>query len=285
MTEATGPGTGPELDANEIYALGSSGAESARLQRQAEELAPQSAALLDRVGLARGHHAIDVGCGPRGVIELLATRVLPGGRVVGIDADQNHVAMARELTRRLRLSNTEILLADARQTGLPSGTFDVVHARTMLITVPAPEVVLAEMVRLTRPGGWVVGLEPDTEAMICYPPHPAVDRLRELFSTAFARNGADPCIGRRVPELYRRAGLTEIGVEAVAALYPVGHSRRSIRADLVRSMGTQIVAMGLSDAAELEQIDAAARAHFADPDVLVMPSLNFLISGRRPAVA
>jgi SAM-dependent methyltransferase len=167
---------------------------------------------------------------------------------------------------------------------LPSGVFDVAHARTLLITVPEPEVVLAEMVRLTRPGGWVVALEPDTEPMICYPPHPAVERLRELFGAAFARNGADPSIGRRVPELYRRAGLTDVGVEAVAALYPLGHSRRSIRADLVRSMRTQIMAMGLSDAVELEQIDAAARDHYRNPDVLVMPSLNFLVWGRRPAV-
>jgi hypothetical protein len=34
------------------------------------------------------------------------------------------------------------------------------------------------------------GLEPDTEAAICYPPHPAFDRLCEIFIVAFSRNGA-----------------------------------------------------------------------------------------------
>ena len=53
---------------------------SARLQRQADELAPDSSALLDRVGLRPGDRAIDVGCGPRGIIELLAARVWAGGR-------------------------------------------------------------------------------------------------------------------------------------------------------------------------------------------------------------
>ena len=41
-------------DANAVYALGSSLGESARLQRQAEELAADSAALVDRVGLQAG---------------------------------------------------------------------------------------------------------------------------------------------------------------------------------------------------------------------------------------
>jgi hypothetical protein len=41
-------------DATTVYALGSSPGESARLQRQAEELAAGSAALLDRVGLRPG---------------------------------------------------------------------------------------------------------------------------------------------------------------------------------------------------------------------------------------
>jgi hypothetical protein len=59
-----GAGDGPGVTA--VYPLGSSAGESARLRRQADELAPDSAALLDRVGLRPGQSAIDLGCGPRG---------------------------------------------------------------------------------------------------------------------------------------------------------------------------------------------------------------------------
>ena len=270
-------------DPNAVYALGSSSGESARLQRQAEELEPDSVALLDRIGLRPGDSAIDVGCGPRGVIDLLAERVSPGGRVVGLDADPAHVAMATELVANLGLSDVKIVRGDARDTGLESGSFDLVHARTLLITVPQPSEVLAEMVRLARPGGWVAGLEPDTEAAICYPPHPAFDRLCELFRIAFARNGADPHIGRRMAELYRQAGLENITVQARAGVYPAGHSRRTIRADLVRSMRPQIVELGLADEPELDELDTAARKHFENPDTLVMPGLYFLAWGRKPA--
>lgn len=270
-------------DPNAVYALGSSSGESVRLQRQAEELAPESTALLDSVGLRPGDSAIDLGCGPRGVIDLLAERVAPGGRVVGLDADPAHVAMASEFVASQGLSDVEVVRGDARDTGLESGSFDLVHGRTLLITVPQPAEVLAEMVRLARPGGWVVGLEPDTEAAICYPPHPAFDRLCEIFTIAFSRNGADPRFGRRMRELYRHAGLQDVTVEVRAGVYPAGHSRRTIRADLVRSMHPQIIEMRLADQQELDELDAAARKHFENPDVLVMPSLYFLARGRKSA--
>ena len=87
-------------DPNVVYALGSSPGESARLQRQADEVADDSAALLDRVGLRPGQSVIDLGCGPRGILDILAERVSPAGRVVGLDADPAHTAMAAEFATR-----------------------------------------------------------------------------------------------------------------------------------------------------------------------------------------
>jgi ubiquinone/menaquinone biosynthesis C-methylase UbiE len=280
-----GPATGPAADPNAVYALGSSSEESARLQRQADELAGESAALLDRVGLGPGDRALDLGCGPRGILEMLSDRVAGNGWVVGVDADPAHVAMASELVAGRGLGNVEVLRGDARHTGLDSGTFDLAHARLLLVTVPEPAEVLSEMVRVTRPGGWVAGLEADAEQPICYPPHPAFDRLCEIFILAFTRNGASLQLGRRMRELYRRAGLRQVGVEARAAVYPPGHSRRTLRADLVRAMRPQILAMGLADEAELDELDAAARRHFADPDTVVMPTVMFLAWGRKSAAA
>jgi hypothetical protein len=131
----------------------------------------------------------------------------------------------------------------------------------------------------------VASLEPDIEAAICYPPHPAFDRLCEIFTVAFSRNGADPYIGRRLAELYRQAGLADVKVEARAGVYPPGHSRRTIRADLVRSLRPQILEMGLADERELDELDGAAREHLDDPDTIVMAHLYFLAWGRKRARA
>jgi SAM-dependent methyltransferase len=283
VAESGQPPTGPGPKATAIYALGSSHGESARLQRQADELAGDSAALLDRVGLGPGHGAIDLGCGPRGIIDLLAARVSPGGRVVGLDADPVHTAMAAEFAAGRGFGGAEIMTADARRTGLPSGSFDLVHARTLLVNVPKPAEVVAEMARLAKPGGWVASMEPDTEYAMCYPPHPAFTRICEIFPVVFGRNGADHTIGRRVPELFRQAGLEVAGVEARAQMYPPGNSRRTIRLDLVRSMRAQVLDMGLASEAELGELDASARAHLDDPRTIAVFGLLFLAWARKQA--
>ena len=266
----------------DVYALGRDPGETARLQRQSEELQPDSAALLDRVGLRPGQAAIDLGCGPRGILDLLAERVGPGGRVTGLDADPAHVAMARQFCIQQGLGGVQIAAADARRTGLPTGSFDLVHARTLLVNVPEPAGVLAEMVRLAKPGGWVASLEPDAKCALCYPAHPGYARMWELFRAAFSRHGADLLIGRRLAELYRRAGLRDIGVEARAGVYRARDSRRMVGPDLVRSLHPVIVSLGLADQEELNALDRAVRAHLDDPRTLVMPHLSFLAWARKP---
>jgi len=265
-----------------VYALGTSPAERDRLRRQSEELRAHSAALLDRVGVERGWNAIDLGCGPSGIIDLLAERVGPDGHVTGLDVNPVNVAMARAFADEHGLANADIAEGDARRTRLPPSSFDLVHARTLLINIPDPTVVVAEMVRLVRPGGWVAALEPDVGGSLCYPPHPAWDRLSEIFRTANRSDDADLLIGRRLPELFRQAGLVDIGVEAKADIYPAGHSRRTVRPDLVRSMRPKILERGIAGERELDDLDQAVREHLDDPHTLVMPHLLFLAWGRKP---
>jgi SAM-dependent methyltransferase len=175
----------------------------------------------------------------------------------------------------------QIMTADARRTGLPPGSFDLVHARTLLVNLPDPADVAAEMVRLARPGGRVASIEPDTEHGRCHPPHPGFDRLCDIFTAAFRRNGADPGIGRRVPGLFRQAGLDDVQVEARVQMYPPGNSRRTVRPGLVRAMRPQVLAMGLASATELDELDTAARAHLRDPHTIVISGLLFLTWGRK----
>ena len=86
--------------------------------------------------------------------------------------------MAAAFVSGHRLKGVQIITADAGRTGLRSRSFDLVHARTLLINVPEPAVVVAEMMRLAKPGGRVAAAEPDTEHALCYPPHPAFPGLR-----------------------------------------------------------------------------------------------------------
>src|SRR5579863_7296095 len=120
--DATDTTVAPAYDAAEVYALGADTDEAARRQRQSEELLPEARALLGRLrelGLRPGQTAIDVGCGPRGILDLLAEAVGPDARIVGLDADPAHVAAARQYATRHGFANVEVLAGDARRTGLP----------------------------------------------------------------------------------------------------------------------------------------------------------------------
>jgi SAM-dependent methyltransferase len=269
--------------ATKVYALGINPAETARLRRQSEELQPEALELLDRIGLHAGQSAADLGCGPSGILDLLARAAGPGGRVVGVDADPGHVAVARQLAASRDLGNIEVVTADARSTGLEAGAFDLVHTRTLLVTVPQPAAVVREMVRIVRPGGWVACQEPDAGSPLCYPALPAWDRMLEVFYASFSRSGADVRIGRKLTELLRDAGLTDVQLTVHAGSYPAGHSRRTLVPDLVRSLHSAILDLGLSDERDLAELDTAVRAHLAGPRTVMMPHLMVVAWGRKPA--
>ena len=283
--DTTAAASAPAHDAAGVYALGADTDETARLQRQSDELQPEARALLARLGelgLRPGQTALDLGCGPRGILDLLADAVAPGGRVVGLDADTAHVAAARQYASSRGFAGVEVLAGDARHTGLPAESFDLVHTRTLLVTIPEPAEVVTEMVRLARPGGLVASQEADAEFSICYPPLPEWDRLLSLFRDSFTRAGADLRLGRRLPELFREAGLVDVGATVYATNYPPGHSRRTVIPDLVRSLHPVIVGLGLASERELADVDEAVRAHLADPRTLIMPHALVTAWGRKP---
>jgi tRNA A58 N-methylase Trm61 len=67
------------------YLLGHSANEEERLRRQPQELAPDSKRLLDQLDIRPGDRAIDIGCGPQGILDLLSERVGARGRAVGLN--------------------------------------------------------------------------------------------------------------------------------------------------------------------------------------------------------
>ncbi len=137
-----------------------------------------------------GDQALDVACGTGRLTEALASAVAPGGRAVGVDVSRGMLARA---TRRAahaigpvdRRVTPEYSLADALALPFDDGEFDAVTIGFGLRNLPDYVAGLAEMARVTRPGGRVVVLE------IAIPQNgPA----RFLFETWFRR--VVPVLGR-----------------------------------------------------------------------------------------
>lgn len=261
------------------YSLGAGEAERARLLAQCELHRPEAEQLVDRIGVGSGWHALDLGCGPLGVLDVLADRVGSTGRVTGIDREPGFLAMAGRSLRERGIDTVALVEADATATGLPTGSFDLVHERLVLINVPRPEDVVAEMTRLARPGGYVAVQDVDWISWTCEPAHPDWPRLANAAAAAWS---GDVHIGRRLPTMLRAAGLVEVQVVAHIRVFRPGEPYHQLLPRFVEIHRDRILAAGALSAAELDDGVLRLGAHLAHPDTFTLYSTFFQAWGRKP---
>jgi SAM-dependent methyltransferase len=109
--------------------------------------AVETAAVLAAMGPVAGGRVLDAGCGTG---RLLTAMSEAEGMVIGLDRDLGMLAQARVHTR------APLLQADAAASPLAAESLDAVVAVALLEFVSDPAAVVAELWRVTRPGGRVV---------------------------------------------------------------------------------------------------------------------------------
>jgi SAM-dependent methyltransferase len=271
------------VDATSQYVLGSDDAERHRLLRQARGFRDEASWLLDQVGVGAGWRAVDVGCGPIGILDLLAERVGAAGQTIGVDNEPHMVEMAKSVAAELSLANLTLVEADAMSTGLEPSSFDFVHARLLLVNVRDPEGVASELAALARPGGVVALEEVDWISWICEPPHPAWDRLRDALREFRRRRGLDVHMGRRLPGLLRGAGLEIMGYRALCPTYLHGDDNHRLLVNFATLHAKELATEGLIEGRELDVLASELDAHLAEPGTMTLYCLFCQSWARRPA--
>ena len=128
-----------------------------------------------------GGRVLDLGTGP-GLMPIYWASERPDIEVVGVDLSPAMLDLARaEADRAGVAARVRFIQADAADTGLASGSFDVVACHYMLHHFADPAPVLHEMQRLARPDGVVLARD-------LVRPRPLMARLSTLFIAAFLRN-------------------------------------------------------------------------------------------------
>jgi ubiquinone/menaquinone biosynthesis C-methylase UbiE len=257
------------------YVLGGTLTEQQRLIAQAQELKARARWMLDRITITPGSRAVDIGCGPIGIMNLLSDRVGPDGAVVGVEREPGFVEMARTELSKRGLRNVNVINADALNTGLERASCDIVHERLVLINVPpaSQEALVAEMLSLLKPGGVIALQEFDSASYVCYPEHPSWTALLGLWNRTFHAAGGNEFVGRSLAQLLRQAGAANIEMKAHVEIARVGEYRRTHLLLLIESMRELVLASAQLNETELREHIAALSAHLADPETTLIDKL------------
>jgi SAM-dependent methyltransferase len=179
--------------------------------RWSRAVARQFLAWLD---LPPGGRWLDVGCGTGALSETILEVTLPS-EVVGIDPSADYVAYARGHVPDPR---AHFAVGDARAMPFAPAAFGGVVSGLVLNFVPDPAAAVAEMARVSRPGGVVAAYVWDYSG--------GMELMRRFWDAAVALDPAarDLDEGRRFgaicrPEslaaLFRNAGLRRVETRAV----------------------------------------------------------------------
>jgi ubiquinone/menaquinone biosynthesis C-methylase UbiE len=175
--------------------------------------------------------------------------------------------------------NVSFVEADLRQR-LPfsDATFDFAHMRLMFDDLTTAHYLhaLTELVRVTRPGGWIECAEPGETI---YDPGPAYQLLSRWAAALCRRRGVDPDLGPKLKELLRLAGVKPV-TERVVTSFPDLTLTRERHLWQAQALGAfenifrePILEAGIATTEEYDQALRAARGEFeqgrhANSDVL-----------------
>lgn len=189
------------------YVLPSSEAESERLEQQAALYG--GVEFLEPFVAERPGTVLDVCCGT-GFFSVHVARALPESRVVGLDLDESRLAFARARSRGL--ANLRYEHGTDTAMGFDDGVFELVFSRFAMVHAADPDAVLAEMRRVTAPGGRVVCYDMIHDGIWFSPDKPAFAALLREVITAMRGLGMEPNQGLHLGQAMRRVGLVDVEV-------------------------------------------------------------------------
>lgn len=225
-----------------------------------------------------GNRVLDDDCGPGTDTIPLAKLVGPRGRVVGVDKD---AAMIEEANGRAReagvAARVEHRQADSTSLPFENGSFDAVRAERLFQHLLNPAPTFREMLRVTRPGGYVVVVDTDYATIsVAVDEHELERRFARVNVEHTVNNGY---AAREMPLYFQNQNLDEIEIEVM----PFFFTDHALSRELGRFADTEPLALetGTFNQAELEQWRASCERAAQQGGFLVQINL-VIVAGRVP---
>ncbi|MBK8229477.1 MAG: methyltransferase domain-containing protein [Candidatus Eisenbacteria bacterium] len=182
------------------------------LAAQAEAIWPQEVEFFRRYPLGDAPEILDLACGT-GEISMRLARLFPRARILGVDLISSHLDIARARCAA-DADRVSFEVGDAFHLSQAAHSFDLVVCRHLLQAIPEYPLVLAEMIRVTRPGGRVHIVAEDYAMMHFDPMIIDTDLFWHQGPIAYAgQTGCDLRSGRKIFGDLRRLGLSDVRVD------------------------------------------------------------------------
>jgi len=240
---------------------------------------PAGCEALLKAGLAPGMRVADFGCGTGAMIRMLTALAGPDGSVTGIDVHADQLEQAAQICEFEAIRNAVFVTADARSTGLPSGSFDLVYCRSLLIHLKDPAACVEEMWRVLRPGGLLVVEEADLLSA-CSVPTGELNAFAGLFARLGQARGVDYSLGNRLWHLIADAGFAITNVKIHQPAERAGATGLLLKWSVMEA-GPALVSSGLIPPEELARTIAAMENAAGDPEVLALAPRMSIVSARK----
>ena len=160
------------------------------------------------LGLKKGDVVLDAGCGPGYDALRMAAIVGMSGKVVGIDLSERMIAIAQEKAKGARLP-VSFRTGDVRKLDFGDASFDAVRIERTLQILDNPGQILDEMIRVLRPGGRLLSIEPDWETFVVDPG--SRDTARKFFRFC-ADQFPDGSTGRKLYRYFKERKIQNVTV-------------------------------------------------------------------------
>lgn len=179
-------------------------------------------AVLGELPLTCGHRVLDLACGDGSYARWMGRRIAPTGHVTALDLSLEYLTLARLRERTgPNVAPMNTVAGDVQRLPFADQTFDVAWCAQSLYSLPEPGRVVQEMRRVVRRGGIVAVLENDPlhHVVLPWPVGLELDvRRAEWHGSAGAETAPGKFeVGRRLYDLFRRAGLEQCRLRTYAA--------------------------------------------------------------------
>ena len=163
--------------------------------------------------LEPGLRVLDLGCGPGTISVGLAQAVAPG-EVHGVDIEASQIALAQTAAADGGHHNAVFQTGDATALDFADNTFDVVHCHAVLMHVPDTQAVLAEVIRVLKPGGIFSSRDLIAGSSFFEPDMGDLGNAWITFASLLKANGGHPQMGKELKRLFLEAGFSDVAASA-----------------------------------------------------------------------